>query len=293
MVDTLTDKWVRFTELNNSSFEIINLGKVQILVINDFLKYPDKLRSLIDELKFNSCLNRFHAKPGKTYFFDPSLNYIYAQPIITTISKIFSCNGVHSPFLSINCFNGNMLSHYNYPHIDANGRNPEVTIAANLGLTKNLKGGTGFWSYRGKINAVDMSLSDLQHQQSFIDKQRENSRLKINKSTELLNINGRGSVLENDDLDDFFKWEQIEDEGDWKLECIAPLDYNSLVLYSALDFHNPYIKPEWYLDDDRISLSAFFDVEPGTLNIDDNNKSSVSNLWKIFRLDAIHNINFD
>lgn len=292
MVDTLTDKWIKYTEINNSSFEIITLNKVQVLVFNDFLKYPDELRSLIDQLKFNSCLNRHHAKPGKTYFFDPSLNYIYAQSIVEVISKIFGCAGVHSPFLSINCFNGNMMSHYNYPHIDANGRNPEVTIAANLGLTKNLKGGTGFWSYCGKINAIDMTLSELKHHKNFVDSKRKNSKIKIDKSIELLNINGRGSEINNDNLDDFFKWEQIEDEGDWKLECIGPLDYNSLVLYSALDFHNPYIKPEWYVDEDRISISGFFDVEPQTLKYDDANKPSISELWKIFKLDTIHNINF-
>ena len=175
MVDTLTDKWIKLTEVNNTSFEILNLNKVSVLVFKDFLKYPDELRSLIDELKFNSFLSKNHAKPGKTYIFDHSLKYIYSKFLTNIISKTFLCDGIYCPLISINCFNGDMLSHYNYPHVDTDCRNPEVTIAANVGLTKNLKGGTGFWSYLNKMNMIDMSLHEVNHHTNFMNEQRKNS----------------------------------------------------------------------------------------------------------------------
>lgn len=286
MIDTFTDKWIKYTEVNNSSFEILNLGKIDVVIIRDVLKYPDLLRSFIEELKFTiSCLSFNNLKPGKTYYFNPSLNDIHARSLIQIISKIFGCTGIICPFYSINCFNGNMISHHNYPHVDANPENISVTIAANIGLTKNLKGGTGFWSYLGKINAMDMTQSEIEHYLKFSKEQKQISDTIINQVIQ---------NLDNQKSFDFpFKWHQIENEDDWALEYICPLEYNTLVLYSTLNFHNPYIKPEWYLNEDRVSISSFFDVDPQSLIYDDSNKSSISKLWKSFRLDTIHNINFD
>lgn len=293
MVDNLTEKWIKYTQINNSSSEIIDIGKVKVLVVKDIFKYPDQLRSLIDELKFDSCLNTHIGSPGKKYTFNPSLNYLYARPITNIISEIFGCMGVYSKLIYINCFNGNMLSHYNYPHIDSDGRNPNVSIVGNIGLTKNMKGGTGFWSYRGKLNAIDMTLSEFNCYENFIKDQNKTSDLIIDKITNLLYTSKSNSIMEDNNLDDFCRWRQIENEGDWKLEGIAPLEYNSFVMYSSLNFHNPYIKEDWYINNDRISISTFFDVEPNSLNYNSANKSSISNLWKIFKLDTIHNINFD
>jgi len=292
MIETFTDKWVEYTEVNNSSYEILTLGNENAFIFRDFLKYPDKLRSFINELKFNiSALNFYSAKPGKSYDFIPEMNNIHAKSLMRVITKTFGCEGIACPCYTINCFNGDMESHYNYPHVDASLTPNEmgkpqyhVTIAGNIGLTKNLKGGTGFWSYLGKINAMDMSKSELEHYRKFSKEKRQLSDSVVSQ------------VIQNIDSENNFevptKWQQIENEGDWKLEYICPLEYNTLVLYSTLNFHNPYIKPEWYLNEDRVSIASFFDVDPQTLSYDDTNKSSISKAWKSFRLDKIHNINF-
>jgi len=286
MIDTLTDKWIKYTEVNNSSFEILNSGQVSVVIFKDFLKYPDQLRKFIDELKFTiSCLTSDDGKPGKTYHFNPALNNIHARSLLEVISKTFGCDGIGCPFYNINCFNGDMISHYNYPHLDANPIHTNVTIASNIGLTKNLKGGTGFWSYLGKTNDLDMTEFEITHYRQFLKNQKQISDSIVEQVLKNLD------TQKNFDIP--FKWRQIENEGDWKLEYICPLEYNTLVLYSTLNFHNPYIKPEWYLTEDRVSVASFFDVDPQSLMYDNTNKSSISKLWKSLRLDTIHNIKFD
>lgn len=293
MIETFTDKWVEYTEVNNSSYEILTLGKENVLIFRDFLKYPDQLRSFIDTLKFNiATLNFYSAKPGKSYDLIPEMNNIHAKSLLRVITKTFGCEGIYCPCCNINCFNGDMGSHYSYPHVDASLRPNElgqpqynITIAGNIGLTKNLKGGTGFWSYHGMMNAFDMSQSQLEHYRNYSYEKRRLSDAVVDE------------VIQNIDSKNNYnfptKWHQIEDEDGWKLEYICPLEYNTLVLYSSLVFHNPYIKPEWYLTEDRVSIASFFDVDPRTLSYDDTNKSSISKVWKSFRLDKIHNVNFD
>lgn len=286
MIDTFTDKWIEFTKVNNNSFEILDFGKVKTLIFKDFLKYPDQLRSFVDQLKFDStCLSPYNSKPGKTYIFHPDVYSVYAKCITDTIKNTFKCDRIITEFYAINCFNGDMVSHNNFPHTDSNPPEVDVTIAANIGLTKNLKGGTGFWSYRDKINVLDMNPTDVKFYVQFLKNRQIISEQIVNEFIEYLNSNPTKKNTK-------FQWNQIENEGDWKLEYICPLEYNSLVLYSTLDFHNPYIKPNWYLDEDRVTISGFFDVDPESIHHECILQSSVSNLWKMFRLDTVHNIKF-
>lgn len=278
MDDLIDEDWIKYTEVNNFTYEIVDFGKVKTLVFKDFLKYPDKLKNLTNKLKIDSDdMSLYSFKPGKTYGFHPSLINVYLNCISESIKKIFLFNEVYSVFGAINYFNGNMQSHFNYPHTDAGFPRIDTTIAANIGLTKNLKGGTGFWSYRNKVNMLDFTSDDIESYKLFIKDQKKISHEKMKNLKE---------KYEEYKENRAYKWHQIENEGDWKLECICPLEYNSLVLYSTLNFHNPYIKPEWYCDEDRTSVSGFFDIELKT-----QYDNELNDLWKIFRLNEVYEIN--
>ena len=46
----------------------------------------------------------------------------------------------------------------------------------------------------------------------------------------------------------------------YKLEYIANIDYNSMILYPSHYWHNAYIKEDWFINEDRITLTGFFET---------------------------------
>ena len=41
---------------------------------------------------------------------------------------------------------------------------------------------------------------------------------------------------------------------------VADIDYNSMILYPSHYWHNSYIKEDWFIDEDRITLTGFFET---------------------------------
>ena len=58
------------------------------------------------------------------------------------------------------------------------------------------------------------------------------------------------------------KWrESGENEYEnYKLEFVADIDYNSMILYPSHYWHNSYINEDWFIDEDRITLTGFFET---------------------------------
>ena len=46
----------------------------------------------------------------------------------------------------------------------------------------------------------------------------------------------------------------------YKLEYIADIEYNSMILYPSHNWHNSYIKEDWFTDEDRITFTGFFEI---------------------------------
>ena len=46
----------------------------------------------------------------------------------------------------------------------------------------------------------------------------------------------------------------------YKLEYIADIEYNSMILYPSHNWHNSYIKQDWFNDEDRITFTGFFEI---------------------------------
>ena len=56
-------------------------------------------------------------------------------------------------------------------------------------------------------------------------------------------------------------WFLVDDNYEnYKLEFIADIEYNSMILYPSHNWHNSYIKEDWFNDEDRITFTGFFEV---------------------------------
>ena len=46
----------------------------------------------------------------------------------------------------------------------------------------------------------------------------------------------------------------------YKVEYIADIEYNSMILYPSHYWHNAYMKKDWFTDTDRVTLTGFFEI---------------------------------
>lgn len=120
-----------------------------------------------------------------------------------------------------NIYSGDMMMYEksNHPHSD-----PFQSVW-NIWLNKNCAGGTAFWSWKGKNHISELTTSEID---------------------EALNSNAKSNVK--------VPWENFEGNSNWKLECLVPMEYNTMVLYNGGFFHSPYVKSDWYLKEYRYTL---------------------------------------
>ena len=46
----------------------------------------------------------------------------------------------------------------------------------------------------------------------------------------------------------------------YQLEYVANIEYNSLILYPSHYWHNAYLKEDWFIDEDRVTFTGFFEL---------------------------------
>jgi hypothetical protein len=130
--------------------------------------------------------------------------------------------------VSCNIYSGDMLmrEHSNLPHSDP------FHGVWNLWLTKKCLGGTAFWAYKDKFHVNELSEEEYSH---LFDKP----------------LSGTG----------YEKWRNFRGDEDWKMTCIAPMEFNTLLFYNGGFFHSPWIQENWYLDEYRYSMVGMGDFE--------------------------------
>lgn len=252
MVKRVTKDWVKCTEVNNTEYEVVRFGNNQqgkVLIVKDFLKYPDQFYNLVKDFPFFD--NIFSgAMSGQGFTFPKIHTNSHGKFLIDSLSKIFKTNGIHLDLMSIACMNSGMETYSYHPHVDLcfsfdldqdvegiiRGSN---NVASNIGLTKDMKGGTAMWSYRNKCSINEMTNQEVV---DFV------TAIQFNPDGPLLN------------------WELLEENEDWKIEFLCPLDYNTWIIYPTFQIHAPYIDKDWYLDKDRITSASFIKVNTETLN---------------------------
>ena len=108
----------------------------------------------------------------------------------------------------------------------------EASIAFNLNLTQSNDVKTSFWSWRNKKSAYQLNENEVDEINEYFEEQ---NRIKGNS------------------------WIQIDDEyGDFKLEYLASLENNSMIVYPSHYWHNLYMKKNWFEKKSRVTLTGFF-----------------------------------
>ena len=235
-------KWKDIFVLNDLSFETLN-EDIPVTIIKNVLKYPDQVREFLDNgYWWENTFDGDCSRPGKSFEFGSDID-AYFDPLVEDFMEFYDAEDITPIEVYGNCFNGNMSLHTvrsALPHVDTfpgddQNENPLNDIAFNLNLTKSDKVKTAFYSFNNKKSICDFTRLDYEDLRTCWNIQKD---IRKDKSWFLIDDN----------------YEQ------YKLEYIADIAYNSMILYPSHDWHNSYIKEDWFNDEDRITFTGFFEV---------------------------------
>ena len=236
-----SETWKEVFVLNELSFEIINDS---CTIAKDVLKYPEQVREFMENGYWwdNGGGEEECARPGKSFDFGPNID-MYFNPLCNQLASFYNVEEILPIEIYGNCLNGNMdlytvMSYV--PHVDTfpgddQNENPLNEVAFNMNLTKSDKVKTCFYSFNNKKSICEFTAKDYADYRSVSNKQ---------------------GFLEVE------KWREIggDDYENYKLEYVADIDYNSLILYPSHYWHNAYMKEDWFIDEDRITFTGFFEL---------------------------------
>ena len=235
-------KWKEIFVLNDLYFETLN-EDIPDTIIKTVLKYPDQVREFLDNgYWWENTFDGDCSRPGKSFEFGSDID-AYFDPLVEDFMEFYDAEDITPIEVYGNCFNGNMSLHTvrsALPHVDTfpgddQNENPLNDIAFNLNLTKSDKVKTAFYSFNNKKSICDFTRLDYEDLRTCWNIQKD---IRKDKSWFLIDDN----------------YEQ------YKLEYIADIAYNSMILYPSHVWHNSYIKEDWFNDEDRITFTGFFEV---------------------------------
>ena len=236
------EKWKEVFVLNDLSFETLN-EDIPITIVKNVLKYPEQVREFFDNgYWWGNDYDESCSRPGKSFEFGQNID-VYFDPLVQDLMEYYEAEDILPIEIYGNCFNGNM-NLYNVrsalPHVDTfpgddQNEDPRMDVAFNLNLTKSDKVKTAFYSFNNKRSVCDFHKNDYEDLKKCWDTEEKNRKDK--------------------------NWFLIDDEYDnYKLEYIADIEYNSMILYPSHNWHNSYIKQDWFNDEDRITFTGFFEI---------------------------------
>ena len=236
------EKWREIFVLNDLSFETLN-EDIPITIVKNVLKYPEQVREFFDNgYWWGNDYDESCSRPGKSFEFGQNID-VYFDPLVQDLMEYYEAEDILPIEIYGNCFNGNM-NLYNVrsalPHVDTfpgddQNEDPRMDVAFNLNLTKSDKVKTAFYSFNNKRSVCDFHKNDYEDLKKCWDTEEKNRKEK--------------------------NWFLIDDEYDnYKLEYIADIEYNSMILYPSHNWHNSYIKEDWFNDEDRITFTGFFEI---------------------------------
>ena len=220
-----SEKWKEVFVVNELSFEplkdscTIN-GDTPIIVAKDVLKYPEQVREFMDNgywWKNGGALMRAEGctRPGKSFEFGPSPE-IYFSSLLKILEEFYEVGEIVPIEMYGNCYNSDM-DLYNiisaFPHVetfpgDNQNENPLNDAAFNINLTKSDKVKTAFYSFNNKKSVCHFTRNDYNDLKNCWVRQK-----KIIKDK---------------------KWFLMEDNYEnYKVEYIADIEYNSMILYPS------------------------------------------------------------
>ena len=244
----VSEKWKEAFVVNELSFEPLKDsctldGDTPIIVAKDVLKYPEQVREFMENgYWWENGGDIECVRPGKSFDFGPNTE-IYFIPLVEQFRKFYNADELIPIEFYGNCYNGdmNLYSPMSYiPHVDTfpgddQNENPLNEVAFNMNLTKSDKVKTCFYSFNNKKSICEFTAKDYADYRSVSNKQ---------------------GFVEAE------KWREIggDEYENYKLEYVADIDYNSLILYPSHYWHNAYMKENWFVDEDRVTFTGFFEL---------------------------------
>jgi len=236
--------YAEITEINpDAQIEVrVEKGRA-FFVVENFLSRPDDFKEvLLAQAHWENKIDSTgFSRPGKSALLPLKMGDFISE----YLSSIFGVDafGIHSVYT--NCMNGDMKvsERSKWPHTDGLGHN---FLAANIFLSETCHGGTGFWSFDDGTKPEPYP--SMHHLNTF-DK---NKILRLTESKVLTD------------------WEQYDSIDEWKLDYVLEHKYNSFFVYSGMLFHNPYIPPTSYLEEDRFSFVTMLNPSESYNLIDSN-----------------------
>ena len=254
MIESASDRWQEIFVLNELDYE----EDGEFKLCKNVLKYPEKVREFLEQgywwsNEYSNCY-----RPGKTFSFGYNSGQMFIN-LLLEFRKLYQRN-LNPVEIYGNCFNGNMrLSNMRsiLPHVDSDVAD-EMGVAFNLNLTENMYNHivtdngaaivtmppsvfdsnqvmTSFWSWKNKKSSYSLSEKEIVDANMFFDQQNE-------------------TVKGN-------KWIQIDNQyGNFKMESVAEIGYNDMIIYPSHYWHNVYMKENWFQNTDRVTLTGFFAV---------------------------------
>lgn len=206
-----------------------------LLVIDDFLKNPDDLLSIIKSQPIEKEKGKWsHSLNLKFPQIRQAFNYLAREHFgITHVENIFDDIN-----LQFNLTSGGSLCNYTdlVPHID------EAFCAFSIFLNKDedCQGGTGFYK----------------HVKTGLDYNVEYFDSEFKKSDNYWLIYETYRKIRKHDYEVVFD-SRVIDTNDWELQLVADAKFNRFVMYPAYIFHTAYIEKDWYQNEDRVTLTGF------------------------------------
>lgn len=219
------EKFLKAVQVNPDA-ELVDVnvdGMNSFKMYRNFMKYPDLFGEIMEQFPIISTQWR------KTGGFAPGWRQeIPPWAAATIVEKIREDVDFAPVRVFTNIFNSEMpmVQDSHMPHadtfVDPEGGLNIINFVFNLWLNQGI-GGTAFWKYKGKKYVAELTKEEYE---------------------ELYPIEDKPVVT----------WRNFRGDDDWELDTIAPIEYNSCLIYDGGFFHSPYIPEEAFLDEYRYSL---------------------------------------
>ena len=247
-----SEKWREIFVVNELSFEILDNSctsskDIPMYIARNVLKYPEQVKEFMENgYWWTNYELKDEIRSGLSFEFgDHELKYKkkYFSQLINELIKFYDAQDVIPIEFYGNCYNGNkdLYTTMAYlPHVDTypgdnQNENPLHDYAFNINLTKSDKVKTGFYSFNNKKSVCHFTRNDYNDLKNCWVKQK--------------------NIIKNK------KWFFMEDNFEnYKIDYVADIEYNSMILYPSHHWHNAYIKEDWFTDTDRITFTGFFEL---------------------------------
>jgi len=234
MLKTFINEQETFAVKENLEVQVIEMGaeKHKLLIVDNFYKNPDLVRDLAimippttnKRILTNLPADHHSGRINAFYIMDglaPTFDHIYK----TYLPETYRCmrpNAVYESFRDAT-FIVNVMTSENLPACSPHVDFPYEDVYAALiylNTPEECKGGTGFYSFNGLMKGFS----------EWMDAEK---------------------TIKPDHF-------IVDSVGGWKLEYLAEMKFNRMVLYPQAVYHTAYIKPGMYTGDNYRINQVFF-----------------------------------